>query len=199
MDETCFEILRMIEKGTISAEEGEMLLNALDSRPGTADRVVLEPDAGWQAASGEAETRSTGPPAWTQQVWIYPLASGVVLVGLAGMATALLVSVGVYLGWLACTMPLMALGGLVAVLAWWSQRARWVHVRVRNRGTRFRFSLPVPLRPVAWLARLARPWVPQVRDIPVDEMILALADMEDDEVLGVEVNDEGEEVQVYFG
>jgi hypothetical protein len=37
-----------------------------------------------------------------------------------------------------------------------------------------------------------------VQDIPVDEMILALADMEDDEVLGVEVNDEGEEVQVYL-
>jgi hypothetical protein len=150
MDETCFEILRMIEKGTISAEEGEMLLEALDPGPGPKDQLTLEPDTGWQPASSEAETRSTRPPAWTQGVWIYPLAGGVVLVGLAGMATTLLVSVGVYLGWLACTLPLMALGGLVAVLAWWSQRARWVHVRVRNRETRFGFSLPVPLRPVAW-------------------------------------------------
>ena len=198
MDETCFEILRMIEKGTISAEEGEMLLDALDSGPRPEDQLALEPDTSWQPAASEAETRSTGPPAWTHGVWIYPLAGGIVLVGLAGMATALLVSVGTY-GWLACTLPLMALGGLVAVLAWWSQRARWVHVRVRNQGTRVRFSLPVPLRPVAWLAHLARPWVPQVRDIPVDEMILALGDMEDDEVLGVEVNDEREEVQVYFG
>ena len=199
MDETNLEILRMIEKGTISAEEGEMLLDALDSGPGPGDRLALERDAGWQAAPEEADHRSPGPPAWTQRLWIYPLAGGIVLVSLAGMATTLLVSVGVYLGWLACTLPLMALGGLVAALAWWSQRARWVHVRVRDQGTRFKFSLPVPLRPVAWLARLARPWVPQMRDIPVEEMILALVDMEEDEVLGVEVNDEGEEVRVYFG
>jgi hypothetical protein len=195
MDETHFQILRMIEKGTISAEQGEMLLDALDS----GSQLALESDTGWQAAPDEGDPRSPGPPVWTQRFWIYPLAGGVVLVSLAGMATTLLVGGGVYLGWLACTLPLMALGGLIAVLAWWSQRALWVHVRVREHGSRFGFSLPVPLRPFAWLARLARPWVPQMRDIPVDEMILALAELEEDEVLGVAVNDEGEEVQVYFG
>ena len=93
----------------------------------------------------------------------------------------------------------MVFGGLVVALAWWSQSARWVHVRVRNQETRFRFSLPIPLRPIAWLARLARPWVPQMQDYPVDELILGLADMQEEDILAVEVNDEGEEVQVYLG
>jgi hypothetical protein len=88
----------------------------------------------------------------------------------------------------------------VVALAWWSRTARWLHVRIRDEGTRINFSLPLPLSPAAWLVRLARPWVPQLRDTPVDELILSMAEMEDEGILALEVNEgEGEEVQVYFG
>ena len=199
MDEAYFKILRMIESGTISAQEGEMLLDALKAGPEpeseSTNGVFTRP----RATADESETRPPGPPSWAQRVWIYPLAGGVVLVGLAGMLTTLLVGGGMYLGWLACTLPLMVFGSLVIALAWWSQSARWVHVRVRNQQTRFRFSLTIPLRPIAWLTRLVRPWVPQMRDYPVDELILGLADMDAQDILAVEVSDDGEEVQVYLG
>ena len=82
----------------------------------------------------------------------------------------------------------------------WSRTARWLHVRIRDEGTRVNFSLPLPLRPAAWLVRLARPWVPQLRDTPVDELILSMAEMEEEGILALEVSEgDGEEVQVYFG
>ncbi len=200
MDEAYLEILRMVESGTVSAEEGEMLLDALDAESEQVIRTANEAVTGWDVTVDQVETWSPRPSAWAQQAWLIPLTGGVLLIGLAGMATALLVGGGSRLGWLACTLPLMLLGALVIALAWWSRTARWLHVRVRDHDTRFRISLPLPFRPVAWLARLVRPFVPQMQDIPVDEMILALAEMEQEGMLAVEVNDEGgEEVQVYFG
>jgi len=199
MDESYLAILRMIEHGTISAKEGQMLLDALDAGSELETQLAHDTRRARAAMARESEPRFSGPPAWAQGAWVYLLAGGVVLVGLAGMATALLVGAGSRLGWLACTLPLMILGALVIALAWWSRHARWLHIRVRDQETRFRISLPLPLRPAAWLACLARPWVPYMQDIPIDEMILALAEMEDEEMLAVEVNDQGEEVQVYFG
>lgn len=199
MDEAYLAILRMIEHGTISAEEGQMLLDALDAGSEPESQLAHETRGARGTMAEESEPRLFGPSAWALGVWVYLLAGGVVLVGLAGMATALLVGGASRPGWLACTLPLMILGVLVIALAWWSRRARWLHIRVRDHENRFRISLPLPLRPAAWLARLARPWVPHMQDIPIDEMILALAEIEDKDVLAVEVNDEGEEVQVYFG
>ena len=199
MDETHLEVLRMIEHGTISAEEGEMLLVALDvgSEPKveSANSILTAP----RAAAEESQTWPSGPPAWAQGAWIVLLTGGVLLIGLAGMATALLVAVGSRPGWLVCTLPLMLVGAVAIVLASWSRSARWLHVRVRDQDTRFRISLPLPLRPAAWLARLARPFVPKMQDMPVDQMILALAEMEGEGPLTVEVSEGGEEVQVYLG
>jgi len=193
MDEAYLEILRMIQNGTISAKEGEMLLDALDAGSELKGQPENEALAEW------GETESPRLPDWTQQAWLVPLTGGVLLIGLTGMASALLVGGGSRLGWLVCTLPLMLLGALVIALAWWSRAARWLHVRVRDHDTRFRISLPLPLRPAVWLAHLARLFVPQMHDIPLDEMILALEEMEDEGLIAVEVSQEGEDVQVYIG
>ena len=199
MDEAYFEILRMVESGTISAEEADMLLDALDAGSEQVIRTANGTATGWEVTVDQVDTWSPKPPDWAQQAWLIPLTGGVLLIALAGMVNALLLGGGSRLGWLVCTLPLMLLGALAIVLAWWSRTARWLHVRVRDHDTRFRISLPLPLRPVAWLARLARPFVPQMHDIPVDEMILALAEMEEEGLVAVEVSEEGEEVQVYIG
>jgi hypothetical protein len=199
MDETHLEILRMIEHGTISAEEGEMLLEALDagSKPKveSVNSFPQEP----RATDETSETLPSGPPAWAQGAWIILLTGAVSLIGLAGMVTALLVTATGRPGWLVCSLPLMLIGVLAAVVALWSRTARWLHVRMRDQNTRFRISLPLPLRPAAWLARLARPFVPKLQEIPVDQMILALAEMEGEGPMTVEVSEPGEEVQVYLG
>lgn len=198
MDETYLNILRMIQDGTISAEDGEKLLAALE----TGAEPNHQPQNGLlsveEVAAGEDEEGSTKPPDWAHRTWLYLAAAGVLLMSLAGLVTVPLVQGGNRLGWLACTMPLMVFGALVFALAWWSRTARWLHVRVRNQGTRFNFSLPLSLRPAAWLIRLAQPWIPQLRDMAIDELILSLEELQGEGILAVEVNEgKGEEVQVY--
>ena len=209
MDEARLRILDMIQNGVVSALEGEMLLDALDGSRESADQSEMAQPAESMHAAETAEESisdapivppSASPPAWARQIWIYLLAGGVLLLALAGIVTGQLVQGGSRLGWLACTVPLMVFGALIVALAWWSRVARWIHVRIRNKGTRLNLSLPLPLRLIASLIRLARPWVPQLRDIAVDELILSMAEMETEDIMMVEVNEEdGEEVQVYFG
>jgi hypothetical protein len=199
IDETHLEILRMIEHGTITAEEGEMLLEALDGGSGPRVEAANSFLPAPRTAAEGSETWPSGPPAWAQPAWTILLTGGVLFIGLAGMVTALLVAVTSRPGWLICSLPLMLIGVLAVVVASWSRTARWLHVWVRDQDTRFRISLPLPLRPASWLARMARPFVPKMKDIPVDQMILALAEMEEEGPLSVEVSEAGEEVQVYFG
>lgn len=200
MEEEYHKVLQLIQEGVISAEEGAKLLDALDwgSKPDDQPENGTLPES--RSLAGEADAFQGGPPAWIHWAWVYVLTGGVVILGLAGIATTLLVQGGSRLGWLVCTLPLIAFGALVVALAWWSRTARWLHVRIRDEGTRVNFSLPLPLRPAAWLVRLARPWVPQLRDTPVDELILSMAEMEEEGILALEVSEgDGEEVQVYFG
>lgn len=167
MNEAHLKVLYMIQDRVISAEEGERLLDALDGRP--------EPGASLQMAASMASADQAGPPSWAHTVLSYLLVGGTWLVGVGGIATWFLVQGGSRMGWLACTLPLMLLGALVVALAWWSRTARWLHIRVREQETRFNFSLPLPLRPAAWLAGLARPWLPRFRETAIDELIWSLA------------------------
>jgi hypothetical protein len=204
MSEVHLEILRMIQEGVISAEEGELLLDAVDGATESADGEGGEERAFAQAVAPKEppEERLSGMPNWARRTWVYVLAGGFVLLALAGMVTAQLVQGGERLGWLALTTPLMILGALTVALAWWSRTARWLHVRVQDRGTQFTISLPLPLHLVAGLVRLVRPWLPdQWGDTAMDEMILSLAKTNgQDDVLAVEVTEsEGEEVLVYIG
>lgn len=203
MSRETLEILRMIEEGAISVEEGQRLLAAVSGSAevdGTPRENTPAPSEGGPAPA-EAEPPPVGPPPGWQKIWIYPLVGGIALLAVAGYFTDQLVDSGEKLGWLVCTVPLMILGSLVILLAWWSRGARWLHLRLRDEGKQIKISLPLPLRLAAWLVRLSRPWVPQFRDTAVDELILSLEEMEGDKgVLVVQVDEgEGEEIQVFIG
>ena len=197
MDDAYLKILQMIQDGTISAEEGARLLDALGQGPQLADRSAGEV----MPNEGAAATAPVGRPSWARWAWVYPLAAGLGLLAIAGIFTGLVMRDGRQLGWLACTLPPMVLGALVMALAWWSRDARWLHVRVRDGVKRINISLPLPLRLAAWGVRMARPWVPQLQDTAVDELILSLAEADSREgILAVEVNEGADEqVRVYLG
>jgi hypothetical protein len=197
MDDAYLKVLQMIQAGTISAEEGARLLDALGQDAQPADQPTGEASPG----EGAAVAAPAGPPSWARWAWVYPLAAGLGLLAIAGIFTGLVMRDGRQLGWLVCTLPPMVLGALVMALAWWSRSARWLHVRVRDGEKRINISLPLPLRLAAWGVRLARPWVPQLRDTAVDELILSLAEADSQEgILAVEVNEGADEqVRVYLG
>lgn len=212
MGEEQLQILKMLEEGQIGAEEAAALLAALgpeaaEERPGDADwEQEGDPTSLERAESvvGEAAPAPEweGPPARWSRFWIYPALVGGGLLLLGAVVLGLLYAAGARPGWRVCGWLPMILGLLVALLAWWSRTARWLHLRVKEKGERsIAFSFPLPLTLTAWVLRIARPYVPQLKETGVDEMILALRETKQDEPFYMDVQDDedGEHVQIYIG
>jgi hypothetical protein len=130
------------------------------------------------------------------------MAGGAVLIlGLTVMS--LVYATDAATGWRVCGWLPMILGLVLMLLAWWSRRARWLHLRISKAGRReVAFSIPLPLTLVACGLHAAQFLVPQLKETGVDDLIIALRDsMTGDEPLFVDVQDEeeGERVQVYIG
>jgi hypothetical protein len=185
------EILKRLETGQIDAGEAASLLAAIEeaelSEQGVADRGRRIP------ASGER---------W-RRFWIYPLLVGGAILILGALIMGLVYAVSAARGWLVCGW-LPMIGGLVLMLlGLWSRRAKWLHLRISEEGRRkVAFSLPLPLGLTAWALRLAQPFVPQLRETGVDDLILALRDSAtQDEPLYINVQDDEDEehVEVYIG
>jgi hypothetical protein len=139
---------------------------------------------------------------WTT-FWIYPLIAGGAVLLLGALVVALVSLTGGAWGWLLCGWPLLLLGLLVFVLALWSRSATWMHLRISEGGKRkMALSFPVPLGLAAWAIRIAQPFVPQLRDTGVDEVILAVRESSSrGEPLFIDVQDDkdGERVELYLG
>lgn len=186
MDEH-MRVLELIDRGEISVEEGVRRLEAL-------------------AGAGEGahpSARAATRPAWVRWVWQAVFWSGVGVLAGGGLLVTAVYAGEVAAGWLVWGWVLFALGLLGMMLGWWLQRAHWLFVRVRRSdGPNVLVALPLPLGPIAWGLRLARPFVPQLEDTAVDELILAMREeMRHGQPLRVEVDEGegGERVQVYFG
>jgi SHOCT-like domain len=218
MDEERLQILRMLEEGRFGVEEASELLAALGSeeeersfaaQPRTALHAGMTEDAGGEpvlhskvVAQPAPAPGWEGPPARWSRFWIYPALVGGGLLILGAVVLGVLYASSAAPGWRVCGWLPMILGLGVAILAWWSRTARWLHLRIQEEGKRkMAISLPLPLTLTAWVIRIIRPYVPQLKETAVDELILALRDTKKDEPFFVEVQDgkEGEHVQVYVG
>lgn len=189
MDER-LRILELIEAGEISVAEGARRLGALTETTET-------PDA--PAASTTPVTR----PAWVRWLWQIALWMGIGLAAGGGFLLLSFYTREVATRWLTWGWILFVLGVLGVLLGWWLQRAPWFSLRVREpEGPNIAFALPLPLGPIAWILRIIRPFVPQLEETGVDELLLAMRDeMKKGRPFVVEVNegDDGEQVQIYFG
>ena len=201
MDEERLQILKMVEVGEIKAEEAVELLAALTTQtgepaspePATVEPAAArsEPAAGWEA------------PAHWSRFWIYPalVGGGLLLVG--ALIMGLVYATGATSGWRVCGWLPMIVGLLVALLAWWSRTARWLHLRIREQDKpKMMISFPLPLTLAAWAVRIAQPFVPKLKETAADDLIIALRDSTgrgEPFFLDVEDDEEGEHVQVYVG
>ena len=198
MENERLEILKMLEAGQIDAQEAASLLAAL------AESEAAE-DAAESPAEGLPSDREPPEPMETRwaRFWIYPMMAGGAILLLGALIVGLVSLSGGAWGWLLCGWPLLLLGLLVFVLALWSRSATWMHLRISEQGRRkMAFSFPVPLGLAAWAIRIAQPFVPQLRDTGVDEVILAVRDSASrGEPLFIDVQDDedGERVELYIG
>jgi hypothetical protein len=187
MQEERLRILQMVQEGQIGAAEAAALLEAL-ALPARADAV------------GEP-----APAARWSRFWLYPLLVGGGLLIAGSLVMGLVYASGAAHGWLVCGWTPMILGLLLAILAWWSRSSTWLHLRIHEgQGSRRKLALsfPLPLTLAAWALRVAQPFVPQLRDTGVDDLIIALRNSTAEGqpmVVDVQDDESGERVEIYIG
>jgi hypothetical protein len=186
-------ILGLVEAGEISVEEGARRLEALAGPAEAADMP------GAAAAPGAPVAR----PALVSWLWQVVLWLGICLMAWGGLWLSFAYTQEAAAGRLAWGWILLIFGVLVVLLGWWLQQAPWFSLRVREPGgPNIAFALPLPLGPIAWILRIVGPFVPQLEETGVDELLLAMRDeMQEGHPFMVEVNEGegGEQVQIYFG
>jgi hypothetical protein len=202
MDEERLRILKMVEAGQIKADEAAELLAALGSQAG--EPVSPEPATVEPASDRSAPPAGWGtPPAHWSRFWIYPALVGGGLLAVGALIMGLVYAADAAPGWQVCGWLPIIMGLLVALLAWWSRTARWLHLRISEQGKRkMMLSFPLPLTLAAWVVRIAQPFVPKLKETAVDDLIIALRDgtgRGEPVFLDVEDDEEGEHVQVYIG
>lgn len=190
-------ILELIESGEIGVEEGARRLEALAQTaepPGPPDAPAL--------SRAEVPAVPVARPALVRWLWQAVFWTGVGLLVGGGLLVTAVYAGEITAGWLAWGWILLVLGVLWVVLGWWLQQAHWFSLRVRQPdGPNVSFALPLPLGPIAWILRLLRPFVPQLEEMGIDELILAMREEVRDGrpfIVEVDEGEGGEQVQIYF-
>jgi hypothetical protein len=215
------QILEMIEKGVITAEEGVRLLNSLQGEATEEPSVgasyaampeITEP-ARQDAAVAHAQPTSKasapfefddGVKKWRRWWWI-PLTAGIVITVASGSLMFLAYQSSGFGFWFACLWFPLLLGVVVISLAAASRTMRWLHVRIQQEPGEWpktiALSMPVPIRFVAWIVRVFKPHIHSMDHTNLDEVILALDKTSPDQPFYVKVNEDesGEKVEVYIG
>jgi hypothetical protein len=204
------QILKMIEDGKITAEEGLTLMQALGDEP-EADEVPAgdEIPALVTEPGGEAESEKKADPEFERRInrfrslWMIPLTIGIVITvaGAYWMFAALQVSgfgFGFYFAWLP-----FGLGVLVTAAAFSSRTSRWIYVNVKQKPgeTPQRIVVAFPLSLVSWLMVFAKGYLPERERGAAEEVMGAIFEStHSTEPLMVDVEETGgEHVQVYIG
>ncbi|MGC1376099.1 MAG: hypothetical protein WA821_07755 [Anaerolineales bacterium] len=198
------QVLKMVEDGKITAEEGLKLMQALDEDTATEELDVVETGPGGEAA-GEAKS----DPEFDHRIgrfrrlWVIPLSAGILLTVLsAWWMYAALQSSGLGF-WFYCACLPFALGVAVVALGFDSRTSRWIYVNVLQKPGESpqRIVISFPLSPVSWLVSLFGNFIPVEQKGAVEDVMQAIfKSTKSDEPLFVDVHDEdGQHVQVYIG
>lgn len=198
------QILKMVEDGKITAEEGLKLMQALAQDTAIEESVTVETISGGEAASAaESDPEFDRKLDRFRRLWIIPLVAGI-LITVAGaywMYTSLQSS---GLGfWFYCAWLPFLLGVAVIALGFDSRTSRWIYVDVHQKpgDSPERIVVTFPLSPVTWLVSLVRNYIPAEQKGAADSILNAIfRSTKSSEPMFVDVHDDdGEHIQVYIG
>ncbi|MGA2503811.1 MAG: hypothetical protein ABSG01_06940 [Anaerolineales bacterium] len=222
-DEEREQVLKMIESGKISAEDGLKLMRTLDqSRPDDLVPAIKPvkgagsaPEAGeektgtnFQAdkSSFEKDPRIARVKSTVQRLWQIPLWIGILITILSAWGMYMLVRTANLNFWFYFLSIPLLLGVLLMVAAVGSRRARWlfvdVHQKPGEKPARIFLGFPLPLKLAAWFLRTFGRYIPDLGKTNVDEVIQVIETGftgEEPLVVNVDEGDDGERVQVYIG
>ena len=169
-----------------------------ESGPAAQDAAFVEADRAPRDTLGEAEKwrRWQKLPLWG--------GLGLTLLTMGGLF-AIFSSVGIGLLFLCAWIPFL-LGLLLLGVGWFTRDAPWLHLRVQQKPgetpQRIAFSLPLPVRPLAWLVRNFGHLIPALQETSVDEILLALSETTSPEnpiYIQVDEGEDGEKVEIFIG
>jgi len=217
------QVLKMIENGKISPEDGLKLMRTLDqSLPeddettgnskasARSESITGAREKGEEAraekSSFETDPRIARVKSTVQRLWQIPLWIGVFITILSAWGMYMLVQASHFNFWFYCLTAPLLLGVLVIVAAIGSRKARWlfldVHQKPGETPSHIFLGFPLPLKLTAWFLRTFGHHIPDLQKTNVDEVIQAVEagfTGEEPLVVNVDEGDDGERVQVYIG
>lgn len=198
-DETKLEILRKVEEGTLSVEEGSDLIGMLD-------REEVEPQSSQPASEGEPVEKHEASGCW-KAAWSMILVGGAILAGFSaywlyqgyrnhGLGW------GFWLSWIP-----MFIGVVLMIFGWALMESPWMHVKIRSKGhadaSIIVFSMPVPFNVFRWVMQNFGHFMPEkIQEQEVLEMIdQAEASIKRGEPFNIQVDDEkeGSKIDISIG
>ena len=211
------QILKMIEDGKISAEQGLVLMQALaDDEPEdelvvpelpgaetTPPAVEVLPPAGMLQSEPRSDPEFDRKLNRFRSLWTIPLWLGVALTvsGAYWMYTALQTA-GFGFGFFFAWLPFL-LGVLLTALAFSSRNSRWIYINVRQRPGESpqQIVLAFPLSLVSWILQFTKHSISDGERGASSEVMNAIFEStHSNGPLMVDVQEEdGEHVQVYIG
>ena len=200
MNEERENILQMLQDGTITTEQAMELLDALATASSSQPPL-----------SGDIMEPYEPPPNMNKyrRFWRIPFFISLAFLVFFGLWLYVIyqtnegtITLGFVFVW-----SLFMLAFLAVVLAFFSRRAAWLHVRVKEKdGRNINISLPLPLRLAQWGIRIADRFVDEQTQghlFMASQFITAAQETmrePDAEPLMIDVDDDdGDHVQVYIG
>jgi len=206
------EILDMIQKGTISPDEGTKLIEALDESWENAEAeysvAKAEIEGSFEPITADVYPEDTSLEDLNKlkSWWIIPFWIGVAFTVMGGsLMFWAWSSHGIGIGFIAAWIPFLIGVGLL-VLGWNSRTGPWLHIRIQQKPgekpERIAISFPIPNRFFAWSLRTFGSFIPNMNLSGADEILLALGNYSQGGpplTIDVDDSDDGEKVKIYIG
>ncbi len=202
-NESKLEILRKVEDGTLSPEEGSDLIGILDAASAaTSEPEILQPPI--EPDTPESPQESPKVSGCWKAAWSMILLGGAVLTAFSaywiyqGYQKAGL-GWGFWLSWIP-----FAIGVLIMVFGWILMESPWLHVRIKTREAgklqKIVISIPLPLKIVSWVMKTFGQYMPpEVKEKGVEEMLIEVDQaLQRGEPFQVEVDDKEDGDQVFI-
>jgi hypothetical protein len=219
-DQERAQVLKMIEEGRVTPEEGLRLLQTLEQNPAEAEVRPQEPAAFPRPQEGSAPGGNQARPEpvsdpdiqrgveITHRLWLFiPLGIGFLVTILGGWIMYSNLHPSSLNAWFYCLgLPVLLLGVALMVGGSATQAARWIYVRVEQKpGVRPQhivLGFPLPLGLAEWILRTFGRFIPNMDRATVDDIFSVLDQTTSSDsplVVNVDEGIGGERVQVYLG
>lgn len=192
--------------GSVNEMAGEPVRSTRVAAVSAVAQPVQEPEAQpWDTVDRQPGAMPPEAARW-RSFWMIPLWIGVAVLALGGwLMYWVLQRAGMGFWFVLSALPFL-FGLVVVILAWQSQNAPWVHLRITQAPgetpQRIAFSFPIPVRPTLWFLRTFGDKMPKAKEISLDKLILAVNQSASDGnpvYIQVDEGDEGEKVEIYIG